>query len=143
VADPTPAARDLATRLTRLKASHPHIVAVFAFDNHVEVAWWSKRAGKPPPPPVVRDGVHVHYVHTPGPIMELGEMGVLGQVGDEARRAMQETPGYFAWWYVVKSLALVGVSVLLAYVLGKNAGRKVRTFGAVLHAVKDVRDGLA
>lgn len=40
-----------------------------------------------------------------------------------AVRAMQAEPEYFARWYTVKSLALVGVSVALAVALFRKRSR--------------------
>lgn len=45
---------------------------------------------------------------------------------EDAQAAMQATPGYFAAWYTLKSLLLVGVTGALAYQLGKTSKRKKR-----------------
>ncbi len=39
-----------------------------------------------------------------------------------ARAAMTAEPGYFVWWYTIKSVALVGAIGLAAYFAGKSAG---------------------
>ncbi len=40
----------------------------------------------------------------------------------DARVAMEASPGYFATWYTVKSIALVGAIATAAYYLGKSRG---------------------
>ena len=36
-----------------------------------------------------------------------------------ARKAMDENPDYFAWWYTIKSVALVGAIAAATYYAGK------------------------
>lgn len=40
-----------------------------------------------------------------------------------ARRAMEDNPDYFVWWYTAKSLGLAVVAAYAAYLLGKEHGR--------------------
>ena len=41
--------------------------------------------------------------------------------GDDARKAMQDNPDYFVWWYTAKSLGLVAVAVVAAYCAGRSS----------------------
>jgi hypothetical protein len=41
---------------------------------------------------------------------------------EDARVAMEASPGYFTTWYTVKSIALVGAIATAAYYLGKSRG---------------------
>ncbi len=41
---------------------------------------------------------------------------------DDAIKAMQASPGYFAAWYTVKSIALVAALAFIAYQAGKKRG---------------------
>ena len=50
----------------------------------------------------------------------------LGTFSSNARMAITANPDYFVWWYTAKSLALVGALGWVAYLLGKEAGRKER-----------------
>lgn len=43
---------------------------------------------------------------------------------EETRQAMQLNPDYWLAWYTFKSLALVAAVSCVAYLMGKNAGRK-------------------
>lgn len=45
---------------------------------------------------------------------------------EDAQAAITANPRYFVWWYTAKSLALVGALGWVAYLLGKEAGRKER-----------------
>lgn len=57
---------------------------------------------------------------TDGKCVDIAFAGVdtyLSDWEDSAQRAMQAEPLYFARWYTVKSIALVGVSCALIYVL--------------------------
>lgn len=52
---------------------------------------------------------------------------------DGAKRAMQENPDYFVWWYTVKSVGLGVVAAVAAYYIGKERGRSERgTFAGLL-----------
>lgn len=51
----------------------------------------------------------------------------------DAKKAMQDNPDYFIWWYTVKSVGLGVVAALAAYYIGKDAGRRSRgTFNGLL-----------
>jgi hypothetical protein len=45
---------------------------------------------------------------------------------EDAKAAITANPDYFVWWYTAKSLALVGALGWVAYLIGKEAGRKER-----------------
>lgn len=45
---------------------------------------------------------------------------------DDAKKAMQENPDYFIWWYTVKSVGLGVVAAVAAYYIGKDAGHRGR-----------------
>ncbi len=42
---------------------------------------------------------------------------------EDGKAAIAASPDYFLWWYSVKSIALVGVAVALAYYVGKSRSR--------------------
>lgn len=42
----------------------------------------------------------------------------------DARRAMTASPDYFVWWYTVKSVGLGVVGAGLAFMLGRELGRR-------------------
>jgi len=43
---------------------------------------------------------------------------------DDAKAAITANPDYFVRWYTAKSLLLVGVSVALAYMIGKQWNKR-------------------
>jgi hypothetical protein len=43
---------------------------------------------------------------------------------DDAKKAMQQNPDYFIWWYTVKSVGLGVVAAVAAYYIGKDVGRR-------------------
>lgn len=47
---------------------------------------------------------------------------------DNAKRAMQENPDYFVWWYTAKSVGLGIVAAVAAYYIGKDVARRGRSF---------------
>lgn len=49
---------------------------------------------------------------------------VLGSFGDDAVKAMQDNPPYFAAWYTAKSIALVVAVATVTYLLGERKGRR-------------------
>lgn len=56
--------------------------------------------------------------------------------GDEAKKAMQDNPDYFVWWYTVKSVGLGVVAAVAAYYIGKDVSRRSRgTFNGLLGAL--------
>jgi len=44
-----------------------------------------------------------------------------------ATAAMLANPSYFAWWYTIKSIALVIAAALAAYFAGKSRGLAIAT----------------
>ena len=47
---------------------------------------------------------------------------------DNAKRAIQQNPDYFVWWYTVKSVGLGVVGAVAAYYIGKDVARRGRSF---------------
>lgn len=45
----------------------------------------------------------------------------------DAKQAMTRSPRYFLWWYTVKSIGLAAAVALVAFFMGREAGRKDRT----------------
>lgn len=45
---------------------------------------------------------------------------------DDTVAAMQANPPYFAWWYTVKSVGLAAALAALAYMVGRDHGRRAR-----------------
>lgn len=47
-----------------------------------------------------------------------------GDFSDDAKAALQASPDYFLTWYTVKSVGLVIFACGLAYLLGKEHGKR-------------------
>lgn len=47
---------------------------------------------------------------------------------ENARRAMNQNPNYFVWWYTVKSIGLAVAVGVACYYAGKNRGMKDMRF---------------
>jgi hypothetical protein len=52
----------------------------------------------------------------------------------DAKKAMQENPDYFVWWYTAKSIGLGVVAAVAAYYIGKDVARRERkgTFAGIM-----------
>lgn len=50
----------------------------------------------------------------------------LGSWSADGRKALESSPGYFLWWYTVKSVGLVLTFGTAAYLLGRAHGREGR-----------------
>ena len=57
---------------------------------------------------------------TPRAIGPIGPRGPFYGFSEDATQAMATNPGYFAAWYSLKSILLVGAVAALAYQLGKK-----------------------
>jgi hypothetical protein len=44
----------------------------------------------------------------------------------DAKKAIQDNPDYFVWWYTVKSVGLAVVAAVATYYIGKERGRAER-----------------
>lgn len=53
-------------------------------------------------------------------------VAALGTFSSDAKAAIDANPDYFVWWYTAKSLALVVAVAGVAYLIGKERGRRVR-----------------